>query len=172
MVVIFKIEVAVCQIEQNGDEVTLITDIAFMSSDIVSYQEALLSLNKIVYLQIENSQTNDTVCVLIDFLIFFELIQGCGVGSYPFIPHFCFKITSTQLKIDFSHVDRQHSGVLFDVFDDLGVVSGCSFILEFFLFAMGHQEAPFCLGSHVDKAIFFFVVIKEIFQFICFLSLN
>ena len=58
-----------------------------MSLYIVSHQEALLSLNEMVDLQVENPQGNDAISILSYLLAFLEDIKSRSVAKYALVPH-------------------------------------------------------------------------------------
>lgn len=66
-----------------------------MSFYVVGDQETFFSLDEIVYLKVEHTETDDCVCVLGYFFVSFVDVQSLGIGNYAFVPLFNLIVAAT-----------------------------------------------------------------------------
>ena len=119
-----------------------------------------------IYLEVQDSETYNAVGILNNFFSLFEFIEGCCVGGHSLVPHSCLVVAPAQFEVDLPLVNGQHSRVFDEIGDNLAVVGCGSFVLQFFLFAVSHEQTPLGLGADVDEAVFILVVVEEILKLV------
>ena len=126
MHVVFEIEIAIQKTKDNIKQIRATTFISFVSFDVVSYQEALFCLNKVMNFQIEHSQTNYAVGILIHFLIDLIAVQSLCESCDTSVPKTCLIVAFPQFEVNVSHLDRQHPRTTLETENGLLVVNSCS----------------------------------------------
>lgn len=161
--VVLETDIGVHKVQQEREDVCPVVCVSLVTPNVVSHQKTLLGLYEVVDLKVEDSQTDHRAGIFLDLLTLFEVVEGESVRTDGLVPHSALIETSAQLAVDDSEVDHHNARVLFQLFDDLTIIGSGPLVFQFGLFAMGHQQAPLGLRPDIDEAVFFFVVVKEVF---------